>query len=313
MGSPCWVSVPLSACKSMADSIDHSVSDRLRVGFQGEVGAYSEEALVALYPQALMVPHPSFESAFEALTGGDLDRAVLPIENSLFGSVHQNYDLLLEHDLQIVAQIQLRIRHQLMAPRGASLTSIKRVLSHPQAIGQCRDFLRSELGQADIQPTYDTAGAAKKVARTADPSHAAIASKAAASEYGLDILASDIESNHANYTRFLALARPDADPEEGLQPDALETGAFRTSLVYAQKENVPGGLFKSLAVFALRDIDLLKIESRPLVGSPGQYVFYLDLEGHRDDEPVRNAVHHLKEIAARVRVLGSFRAGRTVG
>ena len=296
-----------------ADSPSQPAATHLRVGFQGEVGAYSEEAVVSLYPAASMVPHASFESAFEALTAGDLDRAVLPIENSLFGSVHQNYDLLLEHDLQIVAQVQLRIRHQLMAPAGATLAGIRRVLSHPQAIGQCRDFLRSELGQADIQPTYDTAGAAKKVADQSDPTHAAIASRAAAVEYGLDILASDIESNHANFTRFLALARTDADPEKGLQPDAIDTGAFRTSLVYAQKENVPGGLFKSLAVFALRDIDLLKIESRPLVGSPGQYVFYLDLEGHREDEPVRNAVHHLKEIAARVRVLGSFRTGRIVG
>lgn len=284
-----------------------------RVGFQGEIGAYSEEALAALYPGATMVPFASFELAFEALSNGDVDRAVLPIENSLFGSVHQNYDLLLEHDLIIVGQVQLRIRHQLMAPQGASLEGIKRVYSHPQAIGQCRDFLRSTLSGADVQPTYDTAGAAKKVAEEADPSQAAIASKAAAAEYGLTVLASDIESNHANYTRFLALARPDADPSEGLHPNAIDTGAFRTSLVYAQRENVPGGLFKSLAVFALRDIDLLKIESRPLVGSPGKYVFYLDLNGHQDDEPVRNALHHLKEIAAKVRVLGSFRAGQIVG
>jgi len=295
-----------------ATSSGSSSSARIRVGFQGEVGAYSEEALHALYPDADVVPCASFEAAFEALTDGDLDRAVLPIENSLFGSVHQNYDLLLEHDLIIVAQLQLRIRHQLMAPRGAAMEHLKKVLSHPQAIGQCRDFLRARLGQAVIQPTYDTAGAAKDVAEAGDPSMAAIASKAAASEYGLDILAADIESNHANYTRFLALARPEADTERGLQPDALDTGAFRTSLVYAQKENVPGGLFKSLAVFALRDIDLLKIESRPLVGSPGQYVFYLDLLGHRDDEPVRNALHHLKEVAAKVRVLGSFRSGQTV-
>ena len=294
------------------DQSGSSTRQPVRVGFQGEVGAYSEEALRALYPEASMVPCASFETAFEALSQGELDRAVLPIENSLFGSVHQNYDLLLEHDLIIVAQVQLRIRHQLMAPRGATMDGLSKVLSHPQAIGQCRDFLRGQLGQAVIQPTYDTAGAAKDVAQAADPSQAAIASKAAAAEYGLDILAADIESNHANYTRFLALARPDADLEDGLNPDTLEQGAFRTSLVYAQKENVPGGLFKSLAVFALRDIDLLKIESRPLVGNPGQYVFYLDLLGHRDEERVRHALHHLKEVAAKVRVLGSFRAGQTL-
>ena len=285
---------------------------RLRVAFQGEVGAYSEEALHALYPEADVVPCPSFEAAFEAVSRGELDRAVLPIENSLFGSVHQNYDLLLEHDLIIVAQLQLRIRHQLMAPSGATLAGLRQVLSHPQAIGQCRDFLRSHLANAVIQPTYDTAGAAKEVAQAGNLTMAAIASEAAASEYGLDILAADIESNHANYTRFLALARPDADVEYGLQTDALDTGEYRTSLVYAQKENVPGGLFKSLAVFALRDIDLLKIESRPLVGNPGQYVFYLDLLGHRDEDRVRNALRHLQEIAAKVRVLGSFRSGRTL-
>jgi len=292
---------------------DQAESRVLRVGFQGEIGAYSEEALAALYPGATMVPFPSFESAFEALTGAEVDRAVLPIENSLFGSVHENYDLLLEHDLIIVGQVQLRIRHQLMAPQGARLETIKEVFSHPQAIGQCRDFLRSALSNADVQPTYDTAGAAKKVAQESDVSKAAIASKAAADKYGLTVLASDIESNHANYTRFLALARPDADARHGLHPEAVDCGDYRTSLVYAQRENVPGGLFKSLAVFALRDIDLLKIESRPLVGSPGKYVFYLDLAGHRDDEPVRNALHHLQEIAARVRVLGSFRSGQIVG
>ncbi len=297
------------APRSESDTADRPA---IRVGFQGEVGAYSEEALSGLYPSAQMVPHPSFEATFDAVTRGELDRAVLPIENSLFGSVHQNYDLLLEHDLIIVAQVQLRIRHQLMAPRGASLEGIKQVLSHPQAIGQCREFLRGRLTNAHIQPTYDTAGAAKDVAASGDLSRAAIASSAAASEYGLDVLAADIESNHANYTRFLALARPDADPLQGLAEEALGSGEYRTSLVYAQKENVPGGLFKSLAVFALRDIDLLKIESRPLVGSPGKYVFYLDLAGHSDDEPVRNALHHLNEIAAQVRVLGSFRAGRVI-
>ncbi|MDE2997077.1 MAG: prephenate dehydratase [Bacteroidota bacterium] len=283
-----------------------------RVGFQGEIGAYSEEALAALYPDSQKVPFASFEAAFDAVTHGEVDRAVLPIENSLFGSVHQNYDLLLEHDLVILAEVQLRIRHQLMANAGMSIEDIVRVTSHPQALGQCRDFLRNRLPMAEIQSAYDTAGAAKLVASRGSTDEAAIASRAAAATYGLQILAEDIESNHANFTRFLALGRADADASAGLAAAARSSDEWRTTLVYAQRENVPGGLFKSLAVFALRDIDLLKIESRPLVGSPGKYVFYLDLQGHRDDEPVRHALRHLDEIAARVKVLGSYRTGPTV-
>ena len=283
-----------------------------RVGFQGEIGAYSEEALAALYPDSQKVPFASFEAAFDAVTNGEVDRAVLPIENSLFGSVHQNYDLLLEHDLIILAEVQLRIRHQLMANVGTRIEDIVRVTSHPQALGQCRDFLRSRLPMAEIQSAYDTAGAAKLVASRGSTDEAAIASRAAAATYGLQILAEDIESNHANFTRFLALGRADADASAGLAAAARSSDEWRTTLVYAQRENVPGGLFKSLAVFALRDIDLLKIESRPLVGSPGKYVFYLDLQGHRDDEPVRHALRHLDEIAARVKVLGSYRTGPTV-
>lgn len=285
---------------------------RLTVGFQGEIGAYSEEALSALYPGAEKVPFPSFEAAFDAVTNGAVDRAVLPIENSLFGSVHQNYDLLLEHDLIILAEVQLRIRHQLMARPGTRIEDLRRVLSHPQALGQCRDFLRANLPSAAIVPAYDTAGAAKQIAEGGRTDEAAIASRAAAATYGLEILAEGIESNHANYTRFLALGRPDAEPGAGLAAAARDADSWRTTLVYAQRENVPGGLFKSLAVFALRDIDLLKIESRPLVGSPGKYVFYLDLAGHRDDEPVGHALRHLDEVAARVKVLGSYPTGPTV-
>lgn len=290
-------------------------SSTLKVGFQGEIGAYSEEALSALYPGAEKVPFASFEAAFNAVTNGNVDRAVLPIENSLFGSVHQNYDLLLEHDLVILAEVQLRIRHQLMARPGTRMEGLRRVMSHPQALGQCRDFLRANLPETDVVPAYDTAGAAKQVAEGGRNDEAAIASRAAATTYGLEILAEGIESNHANYTRFLALGRPDADARAGLAAAAgagQAAGSWRTTLVYAQRENVPGGLFKSLAVFALRDIDLLKIESRPLVGSPGKYVFYLDLAGHRDDEHVGHALRHLDEVAARVKVLGSYPSGPTV-
>lgn len=286
----------------------------LRIGFQGEIGAYSEEAVGALYALDLSeaIPFPSFEAVFEALQAGTIDRAVLPIENSLFGSVHQNYDLLREHEVTIVAEVQLRIKHQLLAPTGSSMDQISHVFSHPQAIGQCRQFLRQHLPNAQVVPAYDTAGAAKQVAEGKNRAHAAIASRAAAREYGLDTLASDIESNHENYTRFLALALPSAEPNLGLIPTNVTQTGFKTSLLYAQKENMPGGLFKSLAVFALRDIDLFKIESRPLIGSPGKYIFYLDMEGRITDESIKNALHHLNEIAAFVKVLGSYSSGRFV-
>jgi len=285
----------------------------LNIAFQGETGAYSEEALGALYPRSTPIPCSSFDLAFEAVARGAADRAVLPIENSLFGSVHQNYDLLREHELEIVAEIQLRIKHQLLAPPGSTLSEITHVFSHPQALGQCRDFLKAAVPSATIVSAYDTAGAAKQVAQDGNRKHAAIASRAAATEYKLQTLAEDIESNHENYTRFLALAPRGSDPVAGLALGASDSEmVIKTSLLYAQKENVPGGLFKSLAVFALRDIDLIKIESRPLIGSPGKYIFYLDLLGHQEDERVKNALHHLNEIAASVKVLGSYQTGRFV-
>ena len=284
---------------------------KLNIAFQGETGAYSEEAASALYPSALIRPYPSFEAAFEAVESGAADRAVLPIENSLFGSVHQNYDLLREHDLSIVAEVQLRIKHQLLAPQGSTLEGISHVFSHPQALGQCQHFIKQHLPHIDVVPSYDTAGAAKLVSKEGNLAHAAIASRAAASEYGLSILASDIESNHENFTRFLALSKVADTPSTTLEIKPT-SGAIKTSVLYAQKENLPGGLFKSLAVFALRDIDLYKIESRPLIGSPGKYIFYLDLQGHQEDDTVRNALHHLKEIAAFVKVLGSYQTGQFV-
>ena len=295
----------------------------MKVAFQGETGAFSEEAVGALFPEAEAVPLPSFEAVFEAATSGDVDRAVVPIENSLFGSVHLNYDLLRQHDLAITAELRLRIRHHLMARPGTTLADVRQVHSHPQALGQCQVFLREKLPQAQAVPAYDTAGAAKMVAEGGRPGWAAIASERAAAEYGLDVLAAGIESNRQNYTRFLALARPEDVPptsETDVRPTSSDFRAgaptsvcpSKTSLVFALRQNVPGALFKSLAVFALRDLDLFKIESRPLVGHPGQYLFYLDVGGAATDEPVQRALDHLSEIAAHLKVLGSYPVGKIV-
>ncbi|GIV59527.1 prephenate dehydratase [Rhodocaloribacter litoris] len=276
----------------------------MKVAFQGEIGAFSEEAACVLFPEAEVVPCLAFEDVFEAVEAGRVERGVVPIENSLFGSVHVNYDLLRAHNVRIVAELNLRVRHNLMALPGVTLADVRQVLSHPQALGQCRDYLRRHLAHAEAVPVYDTAGAAKMVATQGRRDAAAIASRQAAAEYGLHLLAEGIESNRRNYTRFLALAREaDAPVPEGVP--------CKTSIVYAQRENVPGGLFKSLAVFALRDIDLLKIESRPLVGHPGKYLFYLDLAGSLAQERVRRALDHLGEIAAEVKVLGSYPVGET--
>lgn len=270
------------------------------VSFQGEPGAYSEEALRSVFPDADALPCETFEDAFEAVAQGKADRAVMPIENSLFGSVHVNYDHLRTHPVTIIGEMQHRIRHQLMAVEGAALSDIERVRSHPQALGQCRRSLRDLVPDARTQAASDTAGAARQVADEGSRAEAAIASRSAASRYGLAILAEDVEDDPQNYTRFLILAADDADV------DPVDDGSAKTSIVFALRENVPGALFKSLAVFALRDLDLFKIESRPLVGSPGRYLFYLDVDGAASNPTVRRALDNLREITTELQVLGSY-------
>ncbi len=280
------------------------------MAFQGELGAYSEEAVHALFPGADVHPKISFDDVFSSVESGAVDCGVIPIENSLFGSVHVNYDLLRRHPLVITGEWHLRIQHHLLVNKGVRLDEVTHVYSHPQALGQCQDFIREHLGRADVVPAYDTAGAAKMVAEQGVRGQAAIASKRAGEKYGLDFLASGIESDHQNYTRFLALQTPAraASQAKTKQKDGTESAdaSMKTSVMYAVKENVPGALFKSLAVFALRDLDLFKIESRPLIGSPGKYVFYIDLQGTADEERVKRALGHLGEIAADVKVLGSY-------
>lgn len=281
----------------------------MRVAFQGEIGAFSEQAVQAAFrtDPVDVVPLPTFETVFELLVDGSVDRAVIPIENSLFGSVHANYDLLRHHDVRILGEVYVRVIHNLLALPGSRREEILRVYSHPQALGQCQDFLRRHFAHAQIIPAYDTAGAAKMVSEKMDPQDAAIASEAAAREYGLEVLAAGIESNHENYTRFLVLARQ-ADA-----PPAPASHNPKTSIVYAMRRNLPGALFKALAVFALRDLDLFKIESRPLVGSPFEYLFYLDFAGSENEPTVRRALEHLSEITAYLKVLGSYPRGELVG
>jgi prephenate dehydratase len=272
-----------------------------QVAFQGELGAYSELAVYGYFGRDVKVePKETFEDVFVAVLSGDVDHGVVPIENSLAGSIHENYDLMLEHNLVITGEVKLRITHNLLANSGVKVPDIRRVFSHPQALSQCKQYLRS-LGRIERVSVYDTAGAARQVHESGSRTDAAIASEQAAFDYGLDIIASGIESNHLNYTRFLVLSR---EPSPQL-PDA------KTSIVFSTK-NIPGALFKSLSVFALRDIDLYKIESRPLPGSPWEYIFYLDFDGDIRDDVTKKALGHLEEIANMMKVLGSYTKGREI-
>ena len=279
----------------------------MTVAFQGELGAFSEEAVHAAFDEADLMPCGAFEDVFAAVEAGRAERAVVPIENSVFGSVPINYDHLRQHDVQIVGELTLRIRHHLMGMDGTTLEAVRHVRSHPQALGQCRQFLRAHLPEAETHPMYDTAGAAQHVAEVGAADTVAIASEAAAARYGLTVLAAEIEDDPQNFTRFLVLAQTSASVA------SPSDAPMKTSIVFALRENVPGALFKSLAVFALRDLVLCKIESRPRVGHPGRYLFYLDVAGHSPDEPVERALDHLSEITAELKVLGSYPQGRVVG
>ena len=265
----------------------------MRVAFQGEPGAYSEEAGHGYFDAPEMVPYESFEAVFAAVASGACQYGLIPIENSLAGSIHQNYDLLMQQALHIVGEYFLRVRHCLIGFPGVALDEIRRVISHPQALGQCAGHLR-ELG-VKTEPAYDTAGSVKLLKAEGERTTAAIASKRAAEIYEMQILEEGIEDNPENYTRFLVISPRDSQPE----------GEAKTSIVFTLK-NQPGALFKALSVFALRDIDLTKIESRPLAGKPWEYLFYIDFIGATHEEQVRRALDHLGEYALMLRVLGSY-------
>ncbi len=272
-----------------------------KVAFQGEYGAYSELATYEFFGcDVKVLPQPSFKNIFEAVATGEADHGIIPIENSLAGSIHENYDLLLEHNLVITGELKLRIVHNLLANKGAKIEDIRKVYSHPQGLSQCKDYLNS-LDNLELVSVYDTAGAAQRISQTGRIDESAIASEQAARDYGLEILANGIESNHLNFTRFLVLSNE-------LQDEVEDS---KTSIVFSAK-NIPGALFKSLSVFALRDIDLYKIESRPIPGSPWVYMFYLDFDGDIRNEKSRRAIGHLEEIASFLKILGSYKKGGEV-
>ncbi len=275
---------------------------KYRVGFQGELGAFSEMAVLEYFGDgAEPVPCGWFDDVFRSVEQGACDYGMLPIENTLAGSIHVNFDLMQEHDLQIVGEIVLRIVHNLMARPGVCFEDIRRVQSHPKALEQCVRFFR-EHSSMKPETVYDTGGAAKMLSEGDARDVGVIASTRAAERYDLEILKDGIEDNTQNYTRFLILGR-EAEPSEGER--------LKTSIVFTVPHE-PGMLFKAMSVFALRDISINKIESRPLVGSPWEYLFYLDFEGHAESLLCSRALNHLREITANFKLLGSYAEGRVV-
>lgn len=279
------------------------------VAFQGEPGAYSEAAALRFAPDAEVLPCPSFEEVFRAVDSGRAQRGVLPIENSIGGTIHRNYDLLLEHELTILGDLELEVVHSLLALPGVALEDVRQIYSHPQALAQCDRFLRGLPG-VEVVATYDTAGSAKLLKDRQLRDAAAIASARAADVFGLAVLRSGIQDFADNITRFLVVGRP-----EGAGPPA---DADKTTIVFSLP-NEPGALFKALSVFALRGIDLTKLESRPIPGRPWEYLFYVDLRVGAHEVSCSRALAHLGEFAPVLRVLGSYpssitrRAAQPVG
>ncbi len=273
------------------------------VAFQGERGAFSELAAVQLLGTRIdLLPCERFEQMFRALQDGLADAAVVPIENTLHGSVHENYDHLLNFDLKIVAETSVRIVHNLIVPPGTKFSALTQVYSHPVALNQCLRFFAAH-PRLEKKTFYDTAGSVKMMMADQLPGVAAIASSLAAANYGGEILKASIEDDRKNFTRFFLLRRPDF-------PLAKSKSPSKVSLVFTTK-NSPGSLFRALAALALRDISLVKIESRPMRGRPWEYLFYLDFLGHIDDPNVKHALAHLAEVSDLIRVLGCYPAAES--
>ena len=292
-----WYAVRQKA-KQRASSGAASGEDRadMRVAIQGELGSFSHEAALKLVKDARIVPLSLSVEVFEALTTGTVDAAVIPIENSLAGSVLEHFDLLLEHDVRVVAEMPLRIRHNLIAMPGAKLEGIERVLSHPVALAQCRRYFAAH-PRMRATSFYDTAGSVKHVMEQCDPAAAAIASQEAARYYAAEVLEAGIEDNVENYTRFFLVRRA---------ADAVTDAAANRISVAFSLENRPGSLAAALNELSALGTNLTKIESRPVQGKPWQYVFYVDCQIGSGEEGER-ALRALRRHCGMVKELGRYR------
>jgi chorismate mutase/prephenate dehydratase len=268
------------------------------VAFQGEPGAYTEEAAIRFFGKSTRgVPYETLDEVFESVEVGEAPFALVPVENSLEGSITRAYDLLLDSPLMVCGETELRISHCLIAMEGASLETIKYVYSHPQALGQSRNFLNHL--NAELIPASDTAGSVRMIKEQGRLDYAAVASAKAAEIYGMKIIAREIEDNPHNFTRFFVLSREDSPP----------AGNDKTSIVFSLKHK-PGALYDCLREFATRKINLTKLESRPTRHQPWEYNFYMDFSGHREEKEVGEALKALEEHAVFVKILGSYPRAR---
>jgi len=273
-------------------------TEELGVAFQGESGAYSEEAALHYFGPSIQTrPCESWDDVFKLVERGEAPFGVVPIENSLEGSIGRVYDLLLDSNLKVCGEIEFRVVHCLISNPGVRMDLIKKVYSHPQALGQCRAFLKHL--DSELIPTNNTAGSVKMIKEMGMVDAAAIASTRAAEIYGMEILAGEIEDAPSNFTRFFVLSKQDASP----------SGNDKTSVVFSLKHR-PGTLYESLKAFAARNINLTKIESRPTRQKPWEYNFYLDFDGHRDDKASREALENLDRNSRFLKVLGSYSKAR---
>ncbi len=264
------------------------------VAFRGEIGAYSEEAASHFFGSSIQVkPCESLDDVFRVVERGEVQFGIVPVENSLEGSISQVYDLLLASSLRVCGETELRVVHCLIANPEAELGLIKRVYSHPQALAQCKAFLK-HLG-CELIPTYDTAGSVKMIKEKGMLDGGAVASARAAEIYRMKVITQEIEDNPNNFTRFFILSQQDSSP----------SGNDKTSIVFAVKHK-PGALYEALNELAVRNINLTKIESRPTRQKPWEYNFYLDFEGHRQDKVSQEALDNLERASLFVKVLGSY-------
>ena len=264
------------------------------VAFQGEAGAYSEEAALQFFgPAVATSSHERLDDVFKAVERDEVEFGIIPVENSMEGSISRSYDLMLESTLKVRGELELRVSHCLIANPGASLNQIRKIYSHPQALGQCKSFFKHL--KCELIPARDTAGSVKMVKEKKITDGAAIASARAAEIYGMEIIAREIEDNPDNRTRFFILSKEDSPP----------SGNDKTSIVFSVKHQ-PKALYDFLKVFASRDINLTKIESRPTGNKPWEYNFYLDFDGHPQDEAPRQALADLERNSLFLKILGAY-------
>jgi prephenate dehydratase len=268
----------------------------MQVAIQGELGSFSHEASLTLLPQGAIVPCAAAGAVLEALGSGRVDAAVIPVENSLAGSVMDFYDLFFAHEFIVELELEMRIRHNLMAAKGATKATVRQVLSHPVALAQCKGFFASH-PEFEARAFYDTAGAVRHVVESGQLELAAIGSKQAARQYGAILLEESIEDREESYTRFWLIRRHNSVP--------VEAAPSKLSVAFVL-ENRPGALLQALNTFAARQLNLTKIESRPMTGRPWEYMFYADVTIPGNEE-ANAALVDLRKVCSAVKELGRYR------